>query len=383
MIARFQVLIPFLLFVEADLAQQVNPEEVTVGGLRALIYPPHRSRLQIGDVSGESQVAASDVSRRLDPADPQPHAPNAQMDNRPVIVGDVLRIDLYADQFNRTIGAADDPVLNLAFNLANSWLQRFRTLNRIFWAKPFEKHHVPWKLEVLHDDGAHLAKEDGKWRYRLGSVTIFKQTGLDASVWNAIGSLSSSYEPEPSDELLLDAYGLLPQIGPALVLAHTAVETRAARTLDRLALLTGLNPRLWSWMTNRGDFTKDPSTAEQLDVLTKALTGKSLKENQSLWEGFQHLRQARNRFVHEGKATIGSSRIPVDSDKATQLVQAAEAIIAWLEDLLPQAERRPRFQSSSQLTVTKLFIAPIEEEIVADDALPDATSGEENESQYL
>lgn len=64
------------------------------------------------------------------------------------------------------------------------------------------------------------------------------------------------------------------------MLAHTAVETRVAQTLDRLAVLTGLNPELWSWLTDRGDFTKDPSTAEQLDRLAKALTEMSLKDDQ-------------------------------------------------------------------------------------------------------
>jgi hypothetical protein len=374
MIARFQTFIPFLIFVQADLQQQADPEEITVGSIRALIYPLHHSKLRVGDVSGESETPPNEVPRRLDPADPQSPAPLVQIGDGPAIVGDVLRIDLHADQFDRNPGAGDS-LVNLAFNLANSWLRRFKTLSRIPWATTLDKTQVPWKLDVLNDDGTAVEKEEGRWRTLLASVTAFKCSFLDAPIWDAITSLPTDYEPQPSDELLLDAYALLPQVGPAVVLAHTAVETRVAQTLDRQAVLTGLNPELWSWLTDRGDFTKDPSTAEQLDRLAKALTGKSLKDDQRLWEGFQHLREARNKFVHEGKATLGRSRTPVDSSKAAELVQSAEKIIDWLENLLPQAERRPRFQSPNQATVGKLLVA-LPSETVSDDAQSEPAESE-------
>jgi len=157
--------------------------------------------------------------------------------------------------------------------------------------------------------------------------------------------------------LLLDAYALLPQIGPAIVLAYTAIETRIAQALDRLAALTGLNPLLWMWLTDRGDFTKDPSTAEQLDVLSRALAGKSLKDDTGLWESFQNLRTARNRFVHEGMASIGKQRLAVDDNRAQQLINGAELIIDWIENLLPEDERRPRAQSPNPVTVARLLFA--------------------------
>jgi hypothetical protein len=123
-------------------------------------------------------------------------------------------------------------------------------------------------------------------------------------------------------------------------------------------------------LTDRGDFTKDPSTAEQLDILAKAMTGKSLKDDQRLWEGFRHLREARNRFVHEGRATLGRPAIPIDSSKASELVQNAESIVDWLGNLLPQAERRPRFESPTRVTVAKLLFAPIGGEAPPDDVRP-------------
>lgn len=141
------------------------------------------------------------------------------------------------------------------------------------------------------------------------------------------------------------------------MLAYTAVETRIAGALDQLAALVGLNPVLWEWINDRGNFIKDPSTAEQLDVLAKALIGKSLKDEAKLWERYQNLRQARNGFVHSGKAAIGKLQTEVDSARANELVQGAERTIDWIESLLPQPERRPRFQSPNALSVTRLLLA--------------------------
>jgi hypothetical protein len=67
-----------------------------------------------------------------------------------------------------------DSLVNLTFNLANSWLGRFKTLNRIAWATPLDKTQVPWKLDILNDDGTAAEKEDGKWRTLLASLTVFK-----------------------------------------------------------------------------------------------------------------------------------------------------------------------------------------------------------------
>jgi hypothetical protein len=380
MIARFQVLIPFRVLVEADLSQHVNPEEIVIGDFKALIYPPHHSKLEVGDVSGESETAPNEVPKRLDPADPQPPLPGAEIGGNPVIVGDVLRIDFVRDQFDRSVGSNDwNMLVNMGFNLANSWLRRFRTLNRIAWAKPLTAEGVPWEVAILNDDGTTVEKEEHKWRQLLGSNRTIRYTGLDSLIWSAITSLPTNYEPQPSDELLLDAYALLPQVGPAIVLAYSAIETRVAQTLDRLAILTGQNPALWSWLTDREDHTKDPSTSDQLDVLAKALTGRSLKDDQQLWEKFRNLNSARNRFVHEGKATIGRSGTVVDASKAAELVQGAELIIDWLESLLPQDERRPRFVSPNPMSFATLLVKVPASEVVSNDSATETEASDEQD----
>jgi hypothetical protein len=377
MIARFQVYIPFLIFVQADLLEHVAPEEVTVGDLKAHLYPPYRSQLEVGDARGESAIVPSDIPRRLEPADPQPVVPDIQIGPGSAIVGDVLRIDFLRDQFNRRHGS-DDPPTALAFNLANSWLRRFRVLNRVGWAKPLSEHTVPWKLALLNDDETEVEPVEGQWRRRLGAALRMQYTALDSYGWNAITALPFNYEAQPSDELLLDADALLPQVGPAIVLAYAAVETRITGALDRLAALTGLNSALWSWLTDRGDFRKDPSPAEQLDMVSSALTGRSLKGEPQLWEAFQNLRDARNRFVHEGKASVGRQRLEVDGERARQLVSGAGLIVDWIESLLPEAERRPRAQSPNQVTVARLFYVP-GSEVSPVDARVDVADTEERD----
>ncbi len=344
----------------------MSPEEITVGDIRALIYPPHRSKLELGDVTGESGIAASDIPRRLDPLDPQALAPGVQIGDGPAIVGDVFRIDFLRESFDRRHGS-EDPPIELAFNLTNSWIRRFRVLSRAGWIKPLSQHSLPWKLEILNDDEVIVEPAEGQWRRRLGAVRHFQYAALDSYGWDAVATLPENYQAQPSDELLLDAYALLPQIGPAIVLAYSAVETRIAQALDRLAELTGVNPALWSWLINRGDFTKDPSTAEQLDVLARTLGRRSLKDDARLWEGFQNLRSARNRFVHEGKASIGRERVEVNSEQAGQLVNSAELIIDWIENLLPQAERRPRVQSPNKISVADLIWTPPNDVVTQND----------------
>jgi hypothetical protein len=145
------------------------------------------------------------------------------------------------------------------------------------------------------------------------------------------------YEAPPWAELLLDAMDLDAELGPSLVLAATAVETRIANALD---LLAGgkLSDRLWAWLRDReGDYIRTPSVAEQLDVLLEVLGGRSLKDDARLWAAGVHLRDARNSFVHEGRATFGKSKQVVTREKARELIQQAGEIIDFIEGLLPVA----------------------------------------------
>ena len=119
---------------------------------------------------------------------------------------------------------------------------------------------------------------------------------VDKQHWETAVSLTLADVPIYIS-LVLDSEAALPDAGAAIALASTALETLIETHLGRLA--AAKCPELWSWIANRGH---GPSTEEQFDVLLKIFSGKSLKDEKGLWDAFQRLQRARNKFVHTGKS---------------------------------------------------------------------------------
>ena len=94
-------------------------------------------------------------------------------------------------------------------------------------------------------------------------------------MWQDIHELPPDYEPPAWEELLLDAEAEFPRIGPAIVLAATALEVLISQVLDRLAAQSSLPAPLWQWINRRGE---EPAVDQQYDALLKFFTGHSLKE---------------------------------------------------------------------------------------------------------
>lgn len=82
--------------------------------------------------------------------------------------------------------------------------------------------------------------------------------------------------------------------------------------------------------------------SEQFDTLLGVVGTQSLKSDARLWTYFQHLKQARNSFVHQGVPVMGKQRVPVTEEQARALVAAAEEIVQFVEAQLPLAARTPR-----------------------------------------
>src|SRR5207237_6819056 len=109
------------------------------------------------------------------------------------------------------------------------------------------------------------------------------------SVSDAARNPPDDFRPTAWDTLLPDALDLLPEVGPTIVLAFAAIETRIEAAVERLAAATELSDDLWEWIKKReGDYRKEPSVKEQLDPLLRALSGHTLKEARRLWEAFQN-----------------------------------------------------------------------------------------------
>jgi hypothetical protein len=104
-----------------------------------------------------------------------------------------------------------------------------------------------------------------------------------------------------------------------------------ARKLNELASLKALPQDLWTWINDR---RREPTVEEQYDELLQFFTGHSLKREAKLWESFMNLKTARNRFVHEGVASV--SGVPVSAEDAIKLVDAASDVISKVREWLPE-----------------------------------------------
>ena len=164
-------------------------------------------------------------------------------------------------------------------------------------------------------------------------------TAANAAVWSAVGLLPPERTLRTWERLLLDAEGLLPEVGPAVVLAAAALENLIAYILGILARPAVTPAGLWDWTTQREDTFARPSVEEQFDSLLKVFTGKSLKTDAALlWVSFKHLKTARNKFVHQGVALIGKTEVTPET--AATLVDGARKVVDWVEQLLPTELRR-------------------------------------------
>jgi hypothetical protein len=145
--------------------------------------------------------------------------------------------------------------------------------------------------------------------------------------------------------LLMDAIRLLPEVGPAIVLAYSALETAIAVALDSLVLTSSVPEELWNWLNHRGnDFRKTPSVSEQWNELLKMLTGHSLMDQTTLWQTFQTLRYVRNEFAHKGLARAKGKTEEISEQDARNLVDGAVKIIDWLYPLIDPSFSRPEIE---------------------------------------
>ncbi|GIH05840.1 hypothetical protein Rhe02_39070 [Rhizocola hellebori] len=354
MIARFQTFLPFTLFLPVDLSEQVEPHEFTYAGTKVKLYVPYKSSAQPGDFDQRSELPVTEYPNKLQKSDPQVPLPNVTVDGTPAIDADALQIDFARDSFDRTPGVMDPPI-ELVLNIANDWLQRLRIATSSPHIRPLDPTGSSWRILFLDDDGSGLDPASGMRVKCSGSFTQ-NMTVINASSWQNIASLPWGYQPTASSLLLLDARRFTQEVGPAIVLAYTALETRITHALDILASLHGMSPQLWGWVNDRGNWQKEPSTGERFDSLLRVVVRKSLKDEPKLWEIFRNLSSVRNSFAHEGLARLGGR--PIDWFDALRLIEGAGQILVWIDALLPEAERETRFESQVRVEASRPVYAP-------------------------
>ena len=272
------------------------------------------------------------------------------IDGEPAVLANVLRIDFRKDAFDRQSGTPFDPPTDLMVDAVSFLLSRLRHATQAPQVRLPGLPWHEWQLEYTNDDGTPLQPESGLTRGH-GATPLLSVSfvTLTPGVWSNLYDLPADYEPPPWETLLLDAVGELPNVGTAVVLSSTALEVFIATVLNQLAEHRKTPGRLWSWINQRPDYRQEPTVEEQYDVLLEIFTGHSLKEDSSLWSALKNLKQARNRFVHEGVVRIGGDA--VGAGKAAELVTAAKQIVAKIRDWLPDTIKWPAYESKAKVEV--------------------------------
>lgn len=84
------------------------------------------------------------------------------------------------------------------------------------------------------------------------------------------------------------------------------------------------------------------------------MTGRSLKEESLLWEGFKNLKATRNSFVHGGVAKLGNKSTSLTD--ALQLIGRAEEIITKIREWIPEDCQWPVFKHEMKFKISKILI---------------------------
>ena len=327
MIARLHLLLPFSVWIpEGSTFGLFQYDE---GDCAVTVYPPLRS------------------------SEPHPYAPDAvEIDGAPAFSANALQIDFQKSTFDRSEKTDCDPPKELIAKTINAFLDRLRYVIQATHVRPVNFPNGTWRLAYLDDSGAELTPEKGLVRARVSRQFHIQFAGLNAQIWQNIHELPPDYAIPSWESLRLDAIAAFPHVGTAIVLAASALEVYVETVLHPIAERKGIPPRLWEWIwEDQGKKRMDPSVNDQFDVFLLVMTGHSLKEESVLWQSFQNLKEARNKFVHEGRATIGGH--PISDAKALELVHRVGEIIGKVESWIPEDLRTVRLENKIQISIRK------------------------------
>jgi len=360
MLARLRVLLSFRLSIPNG--SQLKTQEYDLPPYRVRILPPCLAAI---DPISITKMALVDIAHSIIPA-PEQTPGNVMVDGKPAVQANLFQVDFIKSSFDRRRFSIEnmpvtpllplspldfgDPSITAAFEVVNNWINRYKYLVRSSNVRPVRPNETPWVLEYLADNEERLPQDPTLFRLRTFVRQRVPFDLLDAAVWDRVGAVPIEAKALAWEVLLLDAPALLPEIGPAIVLAYAALEAFIDWCLDKLAPLAKIPPALWKWISERDSFYLRPRTAEQFDVLLESLTGKSLKAEGKLWELFRNLGAARHSYVHTGHAEIGNDAVTLE--RATELVSGAARVIAWVEALLPKELQRPQLEAPHTIAIT-------------------------------
>jgi hypothetical protein len=249
-------------------------------------------------------------------------------------------------EFDRSrAGAAWDPPVEVARAAVNQVLARLRAYGRApFLSLVTDLGQSHW-VAYLDDSRAPLPTNPLMSRRKvMAAGQIGGLISVTPEAWAELQTVLPS-QVTTWDTLLLDAYQVLPEIGPSLVLALAAVETAATAACANRASAQ-VPAALWTF------FADDLRVGDLLGKVLAGLGGTALSAaDAQLWERFLALRTGRNSFCHRGDP-VDHQGVHITAPGAASLVVAADEILQWLETYLPSHQHRPRSTIAIQTTTT-------------------------------
>ena len=318
MLAKLDLLLPFEITIPKE--EHFSIYQYNDEGYNIRIFPPMKTK---------HSIAQDDSDKIL-------------INGKPTFQANNLRIYFQKDNFDRRQGIECDPPYPLIARTINLFLLKLRFVTRGSKIRPINFPYISWHLQYINDDESELDKTEGLVRGRGTKTFTLSYLVLNNDVWEKILELPPDYIPPQWDNLLLDANEALPEIGPSVVLAATALEVFISHILNELPKNSFISKDLWDWVNNRNNWSQEPTTVEQFDILLKSLLGFSLKENNDLWESFKKLKNARNSFVHEGITKIGKK--PLSEEEARILLVKANEIVISIKNKLPDELQWPEYK---------------------------------------
>lgn len=326
MIARIAVHLPQSLWVQQSAKFEAFSAEVD--GERIVVHPPLQCSFEVRpDLEGNFNV--NDIYRMLTPVEAERIYPFVRMDGELVKHANLLQVDVVGRDFRRAAGTPLDPRQDFVEGVVANIVARLRYTIGAPTFREFRLGETFWTVRYLCDDGSDLPEERGLVRGRLQAPFRFQFTGLDSSSWTAVKNLSFGFRPHIWERLYLDALFLLPEVGPALTLAISAIETAADLMIQH---------RLASRPSEAEKLIASNRLPNRLDKVVRQIAGVSLKEDRALWSAFDRLRRARNMVAHEGKPILDG--VLITDDLAQEMIFAIRPVLEWIERLMA-----PAFQS--------------------------------------
>ncbi len=329
MLARLVIRLPFTFTITKE---KHEPISIFEDDLEIIFYPP--------------QPYPPEVEKNID--NHQIGSPT--IDKKKTYSSNLLVIDFKKAFFNREMAIDCDPPFDVINKYVNQYLKKLRFIIRECSLKQIYFPEIWGRLRYLNDDTSELATDEKNVRMRTFDILQYKIMPITKYTWAEYKKLPADYNPPEWVNLYLDACDSLPHIGSAIVLAETALEVFIAKILDLLAKEKITPIELWNWINKREDWDKNPSVGEEFDVVLKALIGYSLKEDKKLWEIVKNLKEARNKFVHEGIARIGNN--PVTLRKARELVNQSMEIMICIREKLPKKLQWPEYKHNYEYMVS-------------------------------